>query len=440
MRTEASDEDAESPWPYEPKGSKRNSDSTDRRFRLKDGDLVYFKPARLKEIGEISLSSIWRGRVKTSSQDRATTHTFFEEVDKELLPFNSARDVITIAEQIFGFVDGTGTGELESALALAGRVYFSHGYIQGIREKSSQQWLPDNRGLDQPCLPAVTLKILDSPKPPSPALYFKDSKGSPRHIAKKDLKPGRHHPQGRKLYLHHRLQQDGAEPWRSKFQGNTPQQNLEECRFSQKMEITPLKAGAVFYFHIDFDNLSKRELGLLLYALKPSPDFRHKIGMGKPIGLGRINIEPVGVFPINRSERYTLSGFSAARHGTVLVAPSENPEEWPDAYRMAKGTESGLLNLGELQEAFSKGMDEDIKQALELLGNPNSLRARVHTPLVDAGEEEDEKDTFRWFVANDMGSRSKSDNIKIDPAKTCLEPLTKDSSKIPTLHGLPWAD
>ena len=39
---------------------------------------------------------------------------------------------------------------------------------------------------------------------------------------------------------------------------------------------------------VDFDNLSPRELGLLLYALKPAEGFRHKLGMGKPIGLGGV--------------------------------------------------------------------------------------------------------------------------------------------------------
>ncbi len=443
QRTEAGDEDVESPWPYHPNGTDRNLNSNGNLFRLKDGDLVYFRAGGLGEIIEISLSSIWRGRVETSARQRATAHTFFERIGKqgkELLPFNASRETITIAEQVFGFVEQSKTGDQGSSLALAGRVYFSDARIRGIKKGNSNEWIADDCGLKDPYLPSVTLKILDSPKPPSPAMYFKASSGKPGYITKRDLTPGKHQPQGRKIYLHHRAQEISEQAWSSSYQYNEPQADLDECRFKQKVQVTPLKSGAVFYFHVDFDNLSGRELGLLIYSLKPAPNFRHKIGMGKPIGLGKINIEPVGIFRINRQERYTSNGLFGPRYSEVWKAQFETMSEWPEEYETEKTTGGAPIDIERVQKFFSDNMDNDIKHVLELLGNPGAIKARVHTPLVSGGEEDAEKDTYRWFVANDFGSGSKEKGNRIEAAKVCLEPLNENSKKLPILRALDWSE
>jgi hypothetical protein len=102
--------------PYEPFDTIRNpnpENENDFSFRLKDGDLVYFRPefdARTHQpvIAEVSLSAIWRGRVEIKENNQlkaASAHMFFEKVDAELLPFNPKRKVVTLAEQIFGFVE-----------------------------------------------------------------------------------------------------------------------------------------------------------------------------------------------------------------------------------------------------------------------------------------------------------------------------------------------
>ena len=54
--------------------------------------------------------------------------------------------------------------------------------------------------------------------------------------------------------------------------------------------IEPLAAGNMFQFQIDFENLEKWELGCLLYALELEPQMAHRLGMGKPLGLGSVQI------------------------------------------------------------------------------------------------------------------------------------------------------
>jgi len=407
--------------PYEPKGTVRNSapeNDEDRKIRLKDGDLVFFEPVPLRDqVAKISFSSIWRDRVEVTEQNQkrgATAHTFFRKVNEELLPFNADRKWITIAEQMFGFVQQEKDRDRKGALALAGRVWFSHARWQEEEGKSPYQ-------------ESVTLRILDAPKPPSPAFYFKKATGRPGHIAKSSLSPGAHLPQGRKFYLH-RSRRDGNEPWRTA--------NPEE-RAKQKVTIKPICPQSVFYFHADFSNLSKVELGLLLYALQPSEDFRHKIGMGKSIGLGTVRIEHVGLFLVDRAKRYSPDGLFAPRHATAWIASDGEPDHWPEEYALEKAAASDaeMEDLQSIREAFTDTLDPDIGHALELIGNPDYLKTRVHTPLIRDGEKEDK--TFRWFVANDHGSGNKKEE-KLDPAYKHLSPLSKESNGLPQLEALEW--
>jgi CRISPR-associated protein (TIGR03986 family) len=428
LRTEASEANG-SPWPYEPKGTRRNEDPDTYRdkVRLKTGDLVWFRPASDRvEIAEVSLSSIWRGRVETADNQAATTYSFFGKLDANLLPFTEARTMITLAEQLFGFVNGSKDQAKDKIRALAGRVYFSHALIQGFRKPGGSEWESDNYGLDQPYQEPVTLKILGAPKPPCPALYFKKGTGKPGYIAKRDLKPGQHQPQGRKFYLHHRDQEmnrPGDEPWRSQPQSDN--------RFKQKVRVQPLRPRAVFYFHIDFDNLSPHELGLLLYVLRPAEEFRHKIGMGKPVGLGRIKIEPIGFFQIGREARYSAEAVFGPRYAQSWIPLGEDLSAWPSTYDRETASKPVSIEIADLRSKFSAQMDQDIKAALELIGNPKALRAPVHTPLVQGGDPEDE--TFKWFVENDKRAAGRDQKAKA----AFLAPLPDPSGRLPVLpsHG-----
>jgi len=230
------------------------------------------------------------------------------------------------------------------------------------------------------------------------------------------------------MYLHHRpqeLNRPGQEPWRSQ----------RDERPQQKVEITPLKPRAVFYFHLDFDNLSALELGLLLYVLHPSPAFRHKLGLGKPLGLGRIHIEPVGVFCVDRQARYQDEGLFASRYAACWRAAPDEPSRWPATYTREQAATGAPLDVPGLRQGFVDRMHPDIRHALELLGDPTKLRAPVHTPLVEGGDPEDE--TFQWFVANDTGSGSGQDKILAQQA--FLEPLPTATGRLPTLPTHPWA-
>lgn len=72
---------------------------------------------------------------------------------------------------------------------------------------------------------------------------------------------------------------------------------------TQHTKITPVNSGKIFSGKIRFENLSDVELGALLFALKLPPGCCHKLGMGKPLGLGSVEITPT-LFLSERKTRY----------------------------------------------------------------------------------------------------------------------------------------
>jgi len=436
-RTEA--EEKGSPLPYHPEGTDRQTPGDadpeqPRRFRLKDGDLVYFLPSPDgQSVGEISLSSIWRGRVECRGknelpEEALTTYSFFRRIDKELVPFGEGRTKITIAEQVFGFVDRGKEEGSEGGLTLASRVRFSHALLKEFHQQDYEAWTPDSQGLISPWGEEKTLKILDSPKPPSPALYF-HPRGGRGYIEKRKLSAQSNIPHGRKFYLHRPGQP--SQPWWSKYQwSDSADRNNPELKWTQRSVARPVQSGAVFYFHVDFWNLSRKELGMLAYALMPTPEFRHKVGMGKPIGLGRVKMEPVGAYFVNREGRYTAEGLFGPRYENRWLALEARPERWHTKYARELGAQAGGEDLEVLKKEFEGGMSATIRNALRLLGRTSGLRGAVHYPTVnDQGAYAEDK-LYRWFVEND------AKETQDPPGRQFLRPIEADTSALEPLEML----
>ncbi len=372
--------------PRIPEGAMRNDNPEEDKVTvtLKTGDLVFYNKDKEKGyVTEIAFSQIWR------KYCGGTVHDFFSKIDKELLPFNPERTKLSPAELIFGFVEAWDTGKADTknveALAYKGRVRFSHALLENND--------------DFPYDEEVILKILDSPKPPCPCLYFEE-KGNPnKFIAKTALEcDGNYLPKGRKFYLHHKQELETREYKNEKLPSWQTHPELakpgeKDSRLKQKARITPIKQGKTFSFHVDFENLTSWELGLLCYALKPNESFKHKIGMGKPIGLGTVEIIPEKIEFIDRAERYrTQDIFNDGRY----KPGKDNPKIFD-----------------ELANDFSSQADGDILAAIELLGDLTAIKYRVHTPLRKwQRDEKEEIKTYEWFVENEKTSKHQLKSLK----------------------------
>lgn len=120
--------------------------------------------------------------------------------------------------------------------------------------------------------------VLDAPKPRHRAFYL-DAQG--RFIA------------GRKFYFHNEKLLTEKRL--------IPIPNRDSYR---NQYIQPLAVGTDFSSRIDFTNLEADEFAALLFAMQLQEDMRHKIGYGKPIGLGSVQLNVTNLQLVDYANRY----------------------------------------------------------------------------------------------------------------------------------------
>jgi CRISPR/Cas system CSM-associated protein Csm3 (group 7 of RAMP superfamily) len=116
----------------------------------------------------------------------------------------------------------------------------------------------------------LDIKQLMGPHPHRRSFYFKS------YNADKPTEGGEY--LGRKFYLH-------ADP-RNIFA------HIEEAK---GVPITIVNEEAKFHFRVDFENLEESELDMFIFALVLEKDWCHKLGYGKPFGLGSIKISIISL-------------------------------------------------------------------------------------------------------------------------------------------------
>ena len=93
----------------------------------------------------------------------------------------------------------------------------------------------------------------------------------------------------------------------------------DEGEKNYRARIMPLKKGYVFEGKINFKNLTKDELGLLLASIKPfehpSIDFFDNLGQAKPYGFGRVefNISDLEFTDSDIKEKYSLENLDLSK-------------------------------------------------------------------------------------------------------------------------------
>ncbi|HLZ60404.1 MAG TPA: RAMP superfamily CRISPR-associated protein [Ktedonosporobacter sp.] len=137
----------------------------------------------------------------------------------------------------------------------------------------------------------IYTKPLMEPKPHHASFYLDESR---QHIA------------GRKYYFHH---PNTYEPLTERgliFMGGRPANRY----------IEPLDTDTQFRFRLDFTNLEADEFAAVLLAITLEEGMRHKIGYGKPLGLGSVYLYPTRLTLVDYASRYTQVGNG---HGTKVL-------------------------------------------------------------------------------------------------------------------------
>lgn len=223
----------------------------------------------------------------TDSEDRVISfgHTGFFRLayDKkigdhvpEALKINEEK--FDIAESIFGVANH-----------FASRVYFEDAAL--IPDQGNPYLHQDYR---HP-------KILSTPKPTTFQHYLVQGKRNDHKVVdKNNLMTWNKDTmlRGYKLYWHRDINMaEAPDNWEA------PQGAPEQARTQYKYRIKPVRREICFKGDIRFENLSKEELGALLFVLDLPQNCYHKLGLAKPLGLGSVEIKPTLIL-IDREKRY----------------------------------------------------------------------------------------------------------------------------------------
>jgi CRISPR-associated protein (TIGR03986 family) len=189
---------------------------------------------------------------------------------------------LDVAEALFGKVD--------SESAVKGRVFFE----DGVAAKGGSDWFEDE----------LVPRILSSPKPTTFQHYLTQDGTRDKDQLTTYIDGDHTTIRGHKLYWH-RWGEGGLSEVRESDNQDGPLRDLNEPNPEHKQHtiIRPVRAGVIFSGRIRFQNLTDLELGALLSALQLPEGCCHKLGMGKPLGLGSVRIEPTFVV-VDRSKRY----------------------------------------------------------------------------------------------------------------------------------------
>jgi len=205
----------------------------------------------------------------------------------------------------------------------------------------------------------ITPKILTSPKVTTFQHYLVQDKNL-RHdpdnkasLAHYGTDPKETNIRGRKFYWH-----KGASP------AIEATDEEKKGRESQLTQIIPVKDGVSFSFRIHFENLRSEELGAICCALslpgEVGKTYLHKIGMGKPLGMGSIRINIKEFHVTNRAEGRYEKFFDVS--GWFLP---EN-QTWSSGACIQK-FEEFMRNKGVLQKDQSLGDSQQVKELLTML-------------------------------------------------------------------------
>jgi CRISPR-associated protein (TIGR03986 family) len=194
---------------------------------------------------------------------------------------------IDLAEAMFGYVKSSKMKEGRER-TFAGRIFVG-----------DAKALPEQADLVSDHV--ITPAILATPKPSS----FQHYLTQPDSAAREKLKlkhfasatPNETVIRGHKLYWHRKVQGRKDYEWTG-----TKDEHVQAKK--QLTGIKPIRIGAKFRFHVRFENLSDAELGALLWVLDLPERHAHKLGMGKPLGLGSARMTVKSLVVADCKQRY----------------------------------------------------------------------------------------------------------------------------------------
>lgn len=187
-------------------------------------------------------------------------------------------------------------------------------------------------------------KILSSPKPTSYQHYLEQPNGINTSQTNQEKWSGDASIRGVKNYWHRKTssKESDANTWIET--GNISNSHSDP--------INPVKSGNQFSGRIRFENLTREELGALLFVLDLPEGCAHKLGLGKPLGLGSVRIAPKLTI-IDRDKRYKAL-FNTDGEWETGVRFEEDLKTYKDCFAQFMGKKLNASNITDHESYWQK--------------------------------------------------------------------------------------
>ncbi|WP_448604650.1 TIGR03986 family type III CRISPR-associated RAMP protein [Thermoleptolyngbya sp.] len=305
-------------------------------------------------------------------------------------------DQLSPADRVFGWVNQKGKGSYRGQLRL-----------HSVRCLSTDAIEPftDNPAIN----PGLPLTILGQPKPQQSRFYVAQDKqgnklgnGIPKQEGYACATQGL---RGRKVYLHHKAIARNAEYWSDPMcdrshishdgyhqEYRRPNQDGTKQRDSQNRSIQAwVKPNTQFEFDIDITNLSAVELGALLWLLTLPDDHYHRLGGGKPLGFGSVQLK------IDWSQTDLRQGQDWKQYYESLLPL--NPPDPEQARQCIEAFQREVAHAYSSEQDFEKvPFIQAFRQAAKGLDGP------IHYPRVRPQPDPEGKN-YEWFTKNEGGEK-----------------------------------
>lgn len=368
--------------------------------QLKEGTLVY---ADLEGTNaNPTIRAIYPVAISRTMYER-TIRDVIADHHPHLLPPTNINE-LCLASRVFGWVSQEGDEDLTREVAYRGRIRFSNATVtHAIRN-------------DDP----LTLSILGTPHPTSLEFYLDGITNiKPQRNAKHGYSEPNAKIRGRKIYRHHKK-------WITAEDNTTKTEATTNDKSDQNRTIQGVyEPDSGWTFTIEFENLQPVELGALLWSLELRDEFvyddnqsiafegYHRIGYGKPLGFGSVQIEVTGLDFYDAKTRYTSEQ-------TELAGGKEHKPELIQRFQTEMSRLYGDAAFDQL---------DNIEDLLKLLCEPEEGLS-IHYPRPEyEGRGEKGNEGFQWFMTNRDDKKGKQEYLGTADADKGLPYYTRKQEK-----------
>ncbi|MCX7664015.1 MAG: TIGR03986 family CRISPR-associated RAMP protein [Gemmataceae bacterium] len=319
-----------------------------------------------------------------------------------LRPATSPQE-LSPADRVFGWVNQDGHGAYKGNLRI--------GPVTCLT--------PKEQALENFGTPGLPLAILGQPKPQQVRFYVAASQkgeaqpnGLPKEQAGYSAKKGL---RGRKVYPHHNglpaghwnnaMEDRTQKPVNGHFQEYRRPKLKEEQRDDQNRSIQGwVRPSTEFTFDIHVTNLSKVELGALLWLLSLPEKHYHRFGGGKPLGFGSVRLE------IDAENTHLYDGTAWKQIYSTL-----------DEFQPTEADHNVLVQAYKdaVKASYEKSFEQVsfiaawLKMATGHADNLPTHYPRARQQQGDSVPPHPEGKAFEWFVANDRTGRDGGPQVSL---------------------------